>query len=103
MAFSTFVISADQAYKDFCDLKLNKQGKKSATLENITGKSFSEALIHASTNPKYGKILFIELQVQCRKIPSSEHVVYINCSECQNPSSIYYILYIWAVREKKWI
>ena len=65
MAFSTFVISADQAYKDFCDLKLNKQGKKSATLENITGKSFSEALILASTNPKYDKILFIELQVQC--------------------------------------
>ena len=36
MAFSSFIISADQAYKDFCDLKLNKQGKKSATLENIT-------------------------------------------------------------------
>ena len=49
-----------------------------------TGKSFSEALIFASTNPQYDKILFIELQVQCMKIPSSEHVVYINCSECQN-------------------
>ena len=27
---------------------------------------------------------FIELQVQYMKTTSSEHVVYINCSECQN-------------------
>ena len=51
-----------------------------------TGKSFSEALILASTNPQYEKRLFIELQVQYMKIASSEHVVYINCSECQNKS-----------------
>ena len=38
-----------------------------------TGKSFSEALILASTNPKYDKRLFNELQVQYMKIPSSEH------------------------------
>jgi hypothetical protein len=50
----------------------------------ITGKSFSEALILASTNPQYHKRLFIELQVQYMKIASSEHAVYINCSECQN-------------------
>ena len=37
------------------------------------GKSFSEALILASTNPQYDKRLFIELQVQYMKIPSSEH------------------------------
>ena len=36
MAFFPFVISADQAYKDFVDLGLNNQGKKSATIENIT-------------------------------------------------------------------
>ena len=48
------------------------------------GKSLSEALILASTNPQYDKRLFIELPVQYLKIPSSEHVVYINCSECQN-------------------
>ena len=48
------------------------------------GKSFSEALIFALTNPQYDDRLFIELQVQYMKIPSSEHVVYINCSECQN-------------------
>ena len=29
----------------------------------ITGKSFSEAIVFASTNPKYDKRLFIELQV----------------------------------------
>ena len=38
-----------------------------------TSKSFSEALILASTNPQYDKRLFIELQVQYMKIPSSEH------------------------------
>ena len=37
----------------------------------ITGKSLSEALIFASTNPQYDNRLFIELQVQYMKIPSS--------------------------------
>ena len=36
-----------------------------------TGKSLSEALIFASTNPRYDNRLFIELQVQYMKIPSS--------------------------------
>ena len=36
-----------------------------------TGKSLSEALIFASTNPQYDYRLFIELQVQYMKIPSS--------------------------------
>ena len=38
-----------------------------------TGKSLSEALIFASTNPQYDDVLFIELQVQYMKIPSPEH------------------------------
>ena len=38
-----------------------------------TGKSFSEVLILASTNPQYDKRLSIELPVQYMKIPSSEH------------------------------
>ena len=42
-----------------------------------TGKSFSKALILASTNPQYDKRLFIELPVQYMKTTSSEHVVYI--------------------------
>ena len=49
---------------------------------SLTGKSFSEALILASTNPQYDKRLLIGLQVQYMKIASTEHVVYINCSEC---------------------
>ena len=36
-----------------------------------TGKSLSEALIFASTNSQYDDRLFIELQVQYMKIPSS--------------------------------
>ena len=59
--------------------------------EIITGKSMSEALIFASTNPQYDN----RLLVQYMKIPSSErgenigrtwveHVVHISCSECQN-------------------
>ena len=50
----------------------------------LTGKSFSEALIRASTNQQYDKRLFIELQVQYMKIARSENVVCIDCSECQN-------------------
>ena len=51
---------------------------------SLTGKSFSEEFILTSTNPQYDKKNFIELQVLYMKILSSEHVVYINCSEWQN-------------------
>ena len=40
-------------------------------LFSVTGKSLSEALIFASTNTQYDDRLFIELQVQYMKIPSS--------------------------------
>ena len=52
-----------------------------------TGKSFSEALILASTNQQYDKRLFIELQVQYMKISSSKpeskqkKIVYTACTE----------------------
>ena len=36
-----------------------------------TGKSLSEALIFASTNPQYDNRLFIELQFQYMKVPRS--------------------------------
>ena len=36
-----------------------------------TGKYLSEALILVSTNPQYDDILFMDLQVQYMKIPSS--------------------------------
>ena len=41
-----------------------------------TGKSMSEAIIFASTNPQYDNRLFIELPVRYMKIPSSEHGEY---------------------------
>ena len=47
----------------------------------ITGKSLSEALIFALTNPQYDDRLFIELQVQYMKIPSSEHEENMLCTE----------------------
>ena len=53
-------------------------------LYTCTGKSMSEARILASTNPQYDNRLFIELQVQYMKTTNSVHVVYTNCSECQN-------------------
>ena len=46
----------------------NQDGPQSVS---NTGKSLSEALIFASTNPQYDNRLFIELQVQYMKIPSS--------------------------------
>ena len=55
----------------------------------IPSKSFLEALICISTNQQYDKRLFIESQVQYRKIPISEHV-YINCSEWQNKKQFVY-------------
>ena len=47
----------------------------------LEGKSFSEALIFASTNPKYDDRLFIKLWVQYPKIPSSEHVENMMCTQ----------------------
>ena len=46
-----------------------------------TGKSLSEALIFASTNPQYDDRLFIELRVQYMKIPSLEHVKNMLCKQ----------------------
>ena len=42
-------------------------------IEWNTSKSLSEAFIFESTNPQYDDRLFIELHVQCMKIPRSEH------------------------------
>ena len=51
-----------------------------ATLSS-TGKSFSEALILASTNPQYDKRLFIDLPVQYMKTTSSEHGENMLCAK----------------------
>ena len=44
-----------------------------------TGKSLSEALTFALTNPQYDNRLFMELQVKYMKIASAEPVVYTYC------------------------
>ena len=44
-----------------------------------TGKSLSEALIFASTNPKHGNRLF-NVNKNCKLRIPAEHVVYTNCS-----------------------
>ena len=51
--------------KFFYNINLDDQ------LLSLSGKSLSEALIFASTNPKYDNWLFIELQVLYMKISSS--------------------------------
>ena len=50
-------------------------------IQVCTGKSMSEALIFASTNPQYDNRLFIELPLQCMKIPSSEHKKNMLCTQ----------------------
>ena len=65
---------------------------KKATSNTVggTGKSMSEALIFASTNPQYDNKLFIELPVQYTKIPSSEHSQNMVCtSVCRFKSQSY--------------
>ena len=58
----------------------NPQSFLTAIMQS-TGKSFSEALIFASTNPQYDDKVFIESQVQYMKIPSSEHGENMLCSQ----------------------
>ena len=50
-----------------------------------TGKSFSEALVLASTNPQYDKRLFVE---NCKLRTKTDHAVYKNCSACQNKNNL---------------
>ena len=62
-------------------VELGKRKSDEKTNENFindTGKSFSVALILASTNPQCDKRLFIELQFLYMKIASSELILYIN-------------------------
>ena len=72
----------------------------------ITGKSLSEALIFPSTNQQYDNRLFIELQVQYMKIPSSElgenmlctQIVF--CFDIQNNFCTQHVLLILRASEK---
>ena len=68
--------------------KIGCKYQKSKTNLIITGKSFSEVPILALTNPQYDKRLSIEFtssEPENSKLRTwGEHVVCINCSECQN-------------------
>ena len=52
----------------------------SVTLDKVTGKSFSEALILASTNPQQDKRLFIELPCKMQRRTCSAHVLLMFCT-----------------------
>ena len=75
-------------------------------LLRCTGKSLSEALIFASTNPQYDDRLFIELQVQCMKIPSSEHWEKTLCTEIvfgiQKNVCIQHVLPMFCKKKSFW-
>ena len=62
-------------------------------LHFCTGKSLSESLIFASTNPQYDERLFIELQVQHMKIPSSN---------IQNNFFTQYVLSMFCKKKSFW-
>jgi hypothetical protein len=62
-----FEIHEDSLLEDIYEIKPETLIHQSIN----TGKSLSVALIFASTNPQYDDRLFIELQVQYMKIPSS--------------------------------
>ena len=69
---------------------------------NITGKSLSEALIFASTNPLYDDRLFI-VHENCKLRIPTEHVVYTNCCFCfdiQNISGTQHVLQMFRASEK---
>ena len=72
----------------------SKNGK---AIEISTGKSLSEALILASTNPQYDDRLFIELRVQYKKTTSTVHVVYANCFLFWHSEQFMYTTCSWHV------
>ena len=71
----------------------------------ITGKSMSEALIFASTNPQYDERLFIKIE-NCKLRTSGEHDVYIDwfyfyfCFDLQNKLCTQHVLLMLRASEK---
>ena len=65
-------ITHNQSF-DQCKMKVHIRSIQYESHTEVlhTGKYLSEALVFASTNPQYDDTLFIELQVQYMKIPSS--------------------------------
>ena len=67
-----------------------------------TGKSLSEALIFASTNPQHDDMLIIELQVQYVRISSSEHGENMLCKEIQNNLCTQHVLPMFCKNKSFW-
>ena len=68
------IFENNQTFDEIPDNKLEENSTDGSTNEDMksdTGKSLSEALIFALTNPQYDDRLFIELQVPYMKISSS--------------------------------
>ena len=60
--------------------KAKQCGQRKTLIDQpCTGKYLSEALILASTNPKYDKKLFIESRVQYTKTANSENKLFCFC------------------------
>ena len=74
-------VNLDQDWKDVT-IPAQTSSEEDSEI-SVAGKSFSEALILASTNPQYDKKLFIDLLVQYMKTTSSEQVVSF-CFDIQN-------------------
>ena len=67
---------------------------------SCTGKSLSEALVFASTNPQYDNRLFI-VHGNCKLRIPAEHVVYTNCCfDIQNNFGTQKVLQMLRASEK---
>ena len=80
-----------------CFFKLNEK--------YVLGKSFSEALVFASTNPKYDKRLFLDLPVQYMKLQAELDLgnEIVNCATKKDSRSQYFQLRneVFEILDKK--
>ena len=91
-AYLLFSPASILGQKDAISMETDRQPDPSAP--HSTGKSLSEALIFASTNPQHDYRLFT-VHKNCKLRISAEHVVYQICSECQNKTKTTGILSLW--------
>ena len=114
------MINQQVSYRPFCWLPFllglivtTTQGSKQIKMRGVSvsrhngmklfiGKSLSEALIFASTNPQYNNRLFI-FHEKCKPRITAEHVVYTNCCFCfdiQNNFGTQHVLRMLRTSEK---
>ena len=84
-------------------LVLSNPPKKRMIEFVFTGKSLSEALILALTNPPYDDRLFIELPVEYIRIPSSEHGLFWLSKQKQKTTiCVHYMFWAWNFHVLNW-